>query len=220
MPFKPSIHPFGRPPQGRRRRSIRLRGYDYAAPGAYFVTIDTHRMKYLFGKIVNGVMRLNEYGEIARAEWLKTAFLRPEIVLDEFQIMPNYIHAIIHIMDCGAPVAPVGAHGNAPDSAHGNAPDSAHGNAPIATPESNGGGIGGAHGRAPLRRSARSLGTLIGGFKSAVTIRINRIRRTPGAKLWQRNYHDHIIRNSGELSRIRKYIRDNPMRWGMDIKNQ
>jgi putative transposase len=205
MPFNPLIH---------HRRSIRFRGYDYSAPGAYFVTIDTHRMKCLFGKIVNGVMRLNDYGEIAHAEWLKTPSIRPEIMLDEFQIMPNHMHAIIIIMESGNDS--VGAHGNAPIIAHGNAPIIAHGNAPV----SNGGGIGGAHGRSPLRRSARSLGSLIGGFKSAVTIRINRIRRTPGDKIWQRNYHEHIIRSSDELRRIRKYIRDNPARWDAEKSNQ
>jgi putative transposase len=195
MPFKPSIH---------NRRSIRLRGYDYAAPGSYFVTIDTHRMKCLFGKIVNGVMRLNDYGEIARAEWLKTASIRPEIVLDEFQIMPNHIHAIVMIMDYDdfagatrrvAPTTPA--------------------DHPAATINRR---------VTPTDKSttlvSRSIGAIMAQYKSIVSKRINRIRRTPGAKLWQRNYHDHIIRNDGELSRIRKYIRDNPMRWELDIKNQ
>jgi len=60
----------------------------------------------------------------------------------------------------------------------------------------------GAHGRAPLRRSPRSLASLIAGHKSIVTKQINQIRNTPGAPVWQRNYWERIIRNDGELSRI------------------
>ncbi len=40
----------------------------------------------------------------------------------------------------------------------------------------------------------------------------------PG-KLWQRNYHDRIIRNEGELDRIRQYILENPARWESDENN-
>ncbi len=90
MRFNPSIH---------HRRSIRLPGYDYTIPGSYFITIVTHRRICLFGEISDGVIRLNDFGEIARAEWLKTAAIRPEIALDEFVIMPNHFHAIISIMD-------------------------------------------------------------------------------------------------------------------------
>jgi len=62
----------------------------------------------------------------------------------------------------------------------------------------------------------KSIGSLMSGFKSAVTKRINKLRQTPGAKLWQRNYWEHIIRNDGELNRIRQYIMDNPAKWEMD----
>ena len=117
------------------RRSIRLRGYDYTAPGAYFVTIDTFGGLCLFGEIVGGVMRLNDYGEIANAEWLKTPSIRPEIALDEYQIMPNHFHAIVMILDYGNPVgahgnAPVNLSGNAPVNLSGDAPDAAHGMRP------------------------------------------------------------------------------------------
>lgn len=82
-----------------KRRSIRLPGYDYSSPGVYFITIDTHRSMHFFGEIVDGEMRLNEWGAIANAEWLRSADLRREIELDEFQIMPNHMHGIIIITD-------------------------------------------------------------------------------------------------------------------------
>jgi putative transposase len=72
----------------------------------------------------------------------------------------------------------------------------------------------GAHGRAPLqRRTPRSLGSFVAGFKSATTTHVNALRGTPRAPLWQRNYHDRVIRDENELARIRTYINDNPLRW-------
>ncbi len=72
----------------------------------------------------------------------------------------------------------------------------------------------------PPRLKPKSLGSLITGFESSVTRRINQIRKTPGAKVWQRNYHDHIIRNEKELNIIRAYIRNNPKNWHKDAENR
>ena len=87
-------------PQRFHRRSIRLPGYDYTRPGAYFITIVTHERAHLFGRVADGCMRLNALGEIVREEWFKTAELRPYVRLhdDEFVIMPNHIHGIIRIV--------------------------------------------------------------------------------------------------------------------------
>ncbi len=57
-------------PQKYRRRSIRLKGYDYTQAGAYFVTLVAHQRDCLFGEIVDGEMRLNAVGELARVVWL------------------------------------------------------------------------------------------------------------------------------------------------------
>ena len=83
----------------RRRRSIRLKGYDYSQPGAYFVTICTHERRCLFGDVVDGEMRLNELGKIARQCWLAIPEHFPHARLDEFVIMPNHVHGIIWIVD-------------------------------------------------------------------------------------------------------------------------
>ena len=84
-----------------KRRSIRLREYDYSQTGGYFITICTYGGKYLFGDVVNEQMELNEYGITVKREWLKTAELRKNIVLDEYIIMPNHFHGVILIMDDG-----------------------------------------------------------------------------------------------------------------------
>jgi len=63
------------------------------------------------------------------------------------------------------------------------------------------------------------LGAIIGNFKSVVTRRVNRLRGTPGAPFWQRNYYEHIIRDDRSLRAIRRYIRDNPLCWERDRLN-
>jgi REP element-mobilizing transposase RayT len=54
-------------------------------------------MKHRFGKIENGKMILNEYGEIAHKEWLQLVERFPNMEMDVFQIMPNHMHSIIAI---------------------------------------------------------------------------------------------------------------------------
>ena len=81
------------------RRAIRLPNYDYSQSGAYFITICTHQREWLFGEIHNKKMLLNEFGNIARDEWLETPKIRPNLELGEFIIMPNHIHGIIWIKD-------------------------------------------------------------------------------------------------------------------------
>jgi putative transposase len=96
-------------PSRHHRKSIRLKEWDYAEPGAYFVTLCVHGRECLFGKIVNGGMRLNECGGIVHDEWKRTFQIRPELHIDEFVIMPNHFHAIIFIRDSrrgDPPVAP------------------------------------------------------------------------------------------------------------------
>ena len=171
------------------RRSIRLPGYDYTSPGAYFVTICAHKGELLFGEVVEDHVALNEYGQIAHEEWLASEQIRQEIEMDVFVIMPNHLHGIVWIRDMDdepeGRMRCVGAHEKA-------------------------------HGCAPLRRPPRSLGSFMAGYKSAVTARINRMRGTPGTPVWQRNYWEHIIRDDVSLNEIRAYIQDNPARWAED----
>lgn len=179
MIFDPQIH---------RRQSIRLKGYDYTQEGAYFVTICTHEQQHLFGEIVNGKMRLNEYGRIVRDEWNRTAQIRSEIEIDEFIIMPNHFHGIIVIIDCG--------HSARRGTARRARTDA------DATTEHFGTPVSG------------SIPTIVRSFKSAVSKRINAIRNTPAAQVWQRNYYEHVVRDELDLHRIREYIHTNVTQWG------
>jgi putative transposase len=60
---------------------------------------------------------------------------------------------------------------------------------------------------------------LIGAFKTVSTKRVNEMRNTVGAPFWQRNYHDHIIRNDADLHRIRTYVANTPLQWSLDEEN-
>jgi REP element-mobilizing transposase RayT len=178
-------------PTQHHRHSIRLKGYDYSQNGAYFVTICTHDHSCLFGEVVEqephtSMMRLNDNGRIVDEEWLQTAILRPYVELDMYVVMPNHFHGIIVILD-------------EPDGArHAWARHAL----PLRSAER-------AFGRPP----PRSLSSVIGGFKSAVARRVNLLRSTPGAPIWQRNYHEHVIRNLADLQRLREYVDANPARW-------
>ncbi|MGQ9855011.1 MAG: transposase [Candidatus Oleimicrobiaceae bacterium] len=178
-------------PERHRRRSIRLRGYDYSQPGAYFLTVVAHERQCLFGTMVDEEIRLSEYGVIVREEWLRTAILRPRVVLDEFVIMPNHIHGIIVLSDDGG----MGTLQRAPTTQR----------AP--TVEQFG------------KPTSDSIPTIVRLFKSATTKRINEMRGTPGTPLWQRNYYEHVIRSDESLNKIRQYIATNPLRWTMDREN-
>lgn len=64
-----------------------------------------------------------------------------------------------------------------------------------------------------------SIGAIVGNFKSLMTRRINKLRHTPGGKVWQRGYYDRIVRNERELDATRRYIQNNPIRWAEDREN-
>jgi REP element-mobilizing transposase RayT len=91
-----------------RRRSIRLKDFDYSHSGAYFVTICSWSRECLFGDIPDVGARckvplINQYGEIVKSEWMKTADIRTNVELDEFIVMPNHVHGIIVLSnDVGA----------------------------------------------------------------------------------------------------------------------
>lgn len=81
----------------RDRRSIRLRNVDYRRPGAYFVTICTHERAPLLGSVINKRMRLSPAGKIVQRCWLMIPQHFPNVVLDEFVVMPDHMHGVIVI---------------------------------------------------------------------------------------------------------------------------
>jgi putative transposase len=67
--------------------------------------------------------------------------------------------------------------------------------------------------------AAGSLGAIVGNHKSLVTRRVNALRDTPGAPVWQRNYYERIVSNQRQNDALRQYIVENPARWAADRDN-
>ena len=183
------------------RRCIRLRGYDYAMPGAYFVTICTWDRLCLFGEIADDAVRLSAAGEIAAACWCEIPTHFPDVELDASVMMPNHVHGIINIV--GATHA-----------------------SPLPVRQTPHGSHLPSRGPRPY-----SVGAVVGSFKSATTRRVRGIMNAVQAvhalpisskcrqPIWQRNYYEHIVRDEATLTRLRQYIADNPARWAQDDEN-
>ena len=204
-------------PRKHHRNSIRLKEYDYAQPGAYFVTAVAFQREELFGQIVDKVMQPNRRGEIIREEWFRSADIRNEIRLfpEEFIVMPNHIHGIVWIVENGVVDANVGVDVNVGVTDH---LVGATGHL-VGASVNVGADVNfvGADGRPPLRRQPHSLGSFMAEFKSSVTKRMRDELNETG--IWQRNYYERIIRNEKELNVIRNYIEANPRNWDEDEEN-
>ena len=195
-------------PGNRRRRSIRLPGYDYTQPGAYFVIICAHERQHLFGDVVDGQMRLSSAGRVVDWYWRRLPQHFPHVRLDAHVVMPNHAHVILWIVDAvGATHSPT-ISGQMVNAVPTDGPDQTQrvlGNA-----------------SSPLRPNGPapgSVGAIIGNFKSVTTRRINKMNHAPGDPVWQRNFYEHIVRNERALHAIRQYIADNPARWHLDRYN-
>lgn len=92
MTYNPEIH---------HRRSVRLKGYDYSAGGAYFVTICIQDRLLLFGDVVQGEMKMNDAGRMVLSVWNELPQYGPGIAVDEFVVMPNHVHGMI-VLNVGA----------------------------------------------------------------------------------------------------------------------
>jgi len=194
-------------PRKHHRRSIRLKNYNYASEGAYYVTIVTQGREHLFGEIVNEEMVLNEAGEMIVKWWNELPNKFPNMILGEFVVMPNHFHGIIFIVET------VGADLRVRPDDGKNKPDQKDEN----ISSQKGGHIG-----PPLQPAP--LSQMLQWFKTMTTneyIRgVKQLNWKPFVgKLWQRNYYEHIIRNEKELQQKTDYILDNPSRWNEDEEN-
>jgi len=171
-----------------RRRSIRLPTFDYSTTGAYFITICTKDKKPLFGRMEGIDVRLTTIGKIVDECWLDIPNHFPQVELAAHIVMPEHLHGVI-----------------------------------LLRPVRNGGDGAKNQCRArhavPLRTEnvprefavpmARSIPTIVGAFKSAVS---KRARLQTAHSIWQRGYYEHVIRNADDFQKTREYIRMNPAR--------
>lgn len=123
--------------------------------GSYFITVCTRgRMKHLGERTASGV-HLNALGERIDAYWRRIAAIHPTVTLDEYVVMPNHMHGILHL------------------------------------------GVGG---------PSQTLGMIINQFKGAASKMAAREFAIPAGVLWQRDFHEHVIRGDASINRIRDYI--------------
>jgi putative transposase len=194
-------------PRKHHRRSIRLKGFDYTRPGAYFVTMVSYRRVCLFGEVVDGQARLNDLGKIVDRCWKNISRHFPEVELDVYVIMPNHLHGIIWIGDRGMGEASKDAE---QEISHPLAIAQSRSASPInadASPQP------------PNGTQSGSLNAIVQNFKSVSTRKANQFLGSPGGKIWQRDYYERIVRSERELNAIRRYIENNPTQWESDREN-
>lgn len=200
-------------PKKHNRKSIRLKGYDYAQAGLYFVTLCVQNRKAIFGGIHEGKMHLNLLGRIAEQEWRNTAEIRKNCSLGPFIIMPNHFHAIISIDYTIKPSETIGE---------------------FKSPSQSLGAIIRGY-KGATTKKIKSLyrtgesDSRMGRFNS----RTGELQFAPteefaptdksalpaidlSKSIWQRNYWDHIIRNEKAHYNIANYIINNPAKWEAD----
>lgn len=197
------------------RKQLRLVNYDYRQANAYFITICCDKNRQLFGRITNGCMHLNAYGEFAHYQWLALANAYPHIDLGEFIIMPNHMHGVIY----------VGEWGNGADAG-----GTADADKSLPYGQINDGivreGLAPSRNNAPARNNAPShnegpptISAIIGAYKSLTyrdcMMRANENNERLG-KLWHRSFYEITIRTPEAAARIRQYIRNNVRTWARD----
>ena len=156
----------------------------------------------MFGAIDDDNVTLSKLGQIAKNAWVAIPQHFAHVVLDHYVVMPNHIHGRLFIED--DPQVDVGErHDTNEDDPQADV---------------------GAQYIVPLHPTKRSFGSMVTGslpsivrtYKAAVTREINRTHSISPAKIWQRNYYEHVIRSERDLNRIREYILTNLARWAED----
>lgn len=184
------------------RKSTRLEFFDYTSENAYFVTICTYGRVPLFGEVVDNGILLNDAGKMVEQTWQQLCERFPFVELNEFVVMPNHIHGIVVLRRRGEPcVRPSAINSLRPTTINCGPPS-----------------------KLPKGTDENSLGRVVQAFKSmAMHQYIQNVRLKKWApfehRIWQRNYHEHIIRNENDLNHIREYIINNPLQWSTDDEN-
>lgn len=175
----------------RSRKPNRMKGKDYSEDGCYFVTSNCKDNIHYFGKVVNGEMVLNEFGEIAKQQilWLQEQY--PYLKIHNWVVMPNHVHFLMEIDR--------GSAGTGRDLF-----------APAESPEN-------FEKNEIPEIKIKSISSLLGAFKTTSSKHIHLAGKEEFA--WHRSFHDNIVRNSDAFRNIDRYITNNPKNWNEDKFN-
>jgi putative transposase len=177
--------------------TARAKWWDYKNEGNYFITICAKNREHLFGYVKDGEMILNEYGKIVSNCWYDLPNHYSNIVLDEFQIMPNHIHCIVGV-----------------DNSNFDSNSVETGLKPVCTADDSANNS--ANNLENKEKKIHGIFEFIRALKTFSSRRINELRDTKGVSNWQERFHDHIIRDEIEYNRIKNYIINNPKNWSED----
>jgi putative transposase len=174
-----------------RVESTRLKSWDYSWPGWYFVTIVVRDHTCLFGEVKNDRLLPSPLGQVAEESWVEIPSHHRNVELDEYVVMPNHVHGIIILNDIKGDV-----NRHRRDVRLNVSTDVV---------------------RSTISPPKGSLSVVVRTFKAAVTT----WAKTNGHQefKWQERFYDHILRDENDLRRIRRYIRENPLRWQLDEEN-
>jgi hypothetical protein len=170
-------------PAKHHRRSIRLKGHDYAGGGVYFVTICAHREMVAamggapFGSLVGAtcVSPVRPARRIMEEEWFRSGEIRDDVFPGEFVVMPDHFHGLIRIEKGKSEL----------------------------------GNVIGAFKAAVTRRFRRGDTHVAHPHVAHPHVAHPQVAQL---RLWHRNYYERIVRSEQAERNITEYIRMNPWR--------
>ena len=203
-----------------RIQSHRKPNWDYSADAHYFLTIVTQNRVCNLGKIVSTEMKLSDFGEIVFQEWFRSFEIRDELILHQFILMPNHLHAIVEIQNKNRGKMMDGGTTVVGDTTVGDTTDgdtTVVGGTTVGGTTVGGTTVGGTtvetHGRASLRsddqrdddhqsrdinrhppvRLPTSISSFIAGFKSAVNSKIDDFLDEKQSEIPKYNRNNHFF---------------------------
>lgn len=183
MRYDPEIH---------HRRSIRLKGHDYAGGGVYFVTICAHRDAIAaYGGAPFGATQMSPVRALIEERMWITAEKFPQMSWGEWVIMPDHFHALIYLEKGGLRLGDVIGGFKAAVSREWN--------------------------RAQASENAARDGVIDGATGATQVSPVLRRGEACLVPLWHRNYYEMIVRSAEAEQKIAGYIRMNPWRCVMDF---
>ena len=173
-----------------KRKSTRIKDYDYSTEGVYFVTICIRDRMQVLSEIVkteqdilnnaHGIRVgeglappehrtiLKPCGIIVKEQLLLLESRYDNVTIEDYVIMPDHIHLIICICMDGQSRTPV-----------------------------------------PTTKANSEYSKFISTFKRFCN-------KEYGYNVWQSRSYDHIIRDKHDYDEISKYIYENPLKWQFD----
>lgn len=207
------------------RKNIRQVNHDYSKSASYFITINIKLGQCLFGKAISpSEIQLTELGKTAQKFWIEIPEHFSHVRLDEFIIMPNHLHGIIHVNDMQEhnKLQPfpsfididVGSRYIVIDELifTDSTTENAIGSRNSATDEPTRVNQFG-----PLPKG--SLAVIIGQYKSSVSRWAN-LNKYGGLFSWHSRFYDRIINDQKLLIAAQTYIRQNPEKWWKKYRDQ